>query len=51
MAGVVNPGACPISFDPSIDGGAGHPQFHAFRDNRFMQRLAVPFVALTEMNS
>ena len=50
MAGMVNPGARPVPFDPSIHGRAGHSQFHAFGHDCFMQGLALPFVAFAEMN-
>jgi hypothetical protein len=51
MTCVMNPSAGPIAFDPSIDGRAGDPQFHAFGDNRFMEGFALPFVSLAEMNT
>jgi hypothetical protein len=51
MAGMVNSGARPVSLNSSIHGRAGHSQFHAFGYDRFMQWLALPLVALAEVNA
>ena len=50
MTGMVNSGAGAVPFDSPIHGGACHSQFHTFSDNRFMKRLALPFVAFAEVN-
>src|ERR1019366_895534 len=51
MTGMVNSSAGAVPFDSPVYSGAGHSQFHAFGNNRFMQRLALPFVALAEVNT
>jgi hypothetical protein len=50
MTGMVNSSAGSVPFNPPIHGRTGHPEFHTLGHNRFMQRLALPFVTLAEMN-
>ena len=45
MTRMVDSGAGPVPFNPSIHGRTGHPEFHAFGNNRFMQE-AYPAICL-----
>src|ERR1700689_332068 len=47
----MNPGAAPVALNTAIDNRIGHTQFITLCHDRLMQRLALPPVALTEVDA